>query len=157
MKKALGALLVLSLFVPLGVQGQEASPELQKLDYWVGEWTSTDSDGSSGKSECKWLGDSFVQCEGDFTDGSMLWVMGYDAEKGTHTVSYFSSDGENGAFDSATLEGDTWTWLVEVPTGGGYRQTFVMESEDVMISKGELTEDGVEWVVQVEDRMTRVK
>ena len=157
MKRTLGVLLVLSMLVPLGLQGQEASPELQKLDYWVGEWTSSASDGSVEKSECNWLGDSFVQCEGDFTDGSMLWVMGYDAVAGGYTCAYFNGNGENGAFDSATLEGDTWTWLVEVPTGGQYRQTFVMESEDVMISKGELTEDGVEWVVQVEDRMTRVK
>ena len=79
MKKALGLVLVFSLLVPLGVQGQEQSPELQALDYWVGEWTTTSADGSSGTQVCEWLGNSFVQCEGSFPEESLIWVMGYDA------------------------------------------------------------------------------
>ena len=157
MKKALGALLVLSLLVPLGVQAQEQSPELQALDYWVGEWTSTGSDGSGGTQVCKWLGNSFVQCEGDDTNGSILWVMGYDATEGGYTTSYFFDNGENGAFDTVTLQDGTMTWLIDIPTGGQFRGTWVLESQDVLTYKGEMAEEGGEWVVQDEIRMTRVK
>ena len=157
MKKALGALLVLSLLVPLGVQAQEQSPELQALDYWVGEWTSTSADGSSGTQVCKWLGNSFVQCEGDDTNGSILWVMGYDATEGGYTTSYFFDNGENGAFDTVTLQDGTMTWLIDIPTGGQFRGTWVLESQDVLTYKGEMAEEGGEWVVQDEIRMTRVK
>ena len=157
MKKALGALLVLSLLVPLGVQAQEQSPELQALNYWVGEWTSTGSDGSGGTQVCKWLGNSFVQCEGDDTNGSILWVMGYDATEGGYTTSYFFDNGENGAFDTVTLQDGTMTWLIDIPTGGQFRGTWVLESQDVLTYKGEMAEEGGEWVVQDEIRMTRVK
>ena len=157
MKKAFGLVLVFSLLVPLGLQGQERSAELQALDYWVGEWTSTDSDESSGTVVCKWLGDSFVQCESSFTEESVIWVMGFDAVAGGYTCAYFNGNGDSGAFETVGLRDDTWTWLLDIPTVGQFRATFVMESQDVMTFKGEMAEEGGEWVVQDESRITRVK
>jgi hypothetical protein len=157
MKRALSVLLVLSLLVPLGLQGQERSPELQALDYWVGEWTGTDTEGSMGTIVCKWLGNSFVQCEGDSPDGPVLWVMGYDATEGAYTTAFFFGNGENGAFDTVTLQDGTMTWLINIPTGGQFRGTWVLESQDVMTYKGEVAEEGGDYVVQAELRVTRIK
>ena len=136
---------------------QERSAGLQPLGYWVGEWTGTSPDGSSGTIVCKWLGISFVQCDADSPDGPVLWVMGYDATEGAYTTAYFFGNGENGAFDTVTLQVDTMTWLIDIPTGGQFRGTWVLESQDVMTYKGEIAEEGGDWVIQNESRMTRVR
>ena len=153
MKKALGALLVLSLLVPLGLQGQERSAELQALDHWVGEWTSTGSDEGSGTQVCKWLGDSFVQCEASSPRGfAILWVMEHNAEEG-YKMTSFNNQGESGSFN-LSIQDDVWTWLLP---GGQYRITWAMESQDVINFKGAMAAEGGEWVVDTEMKLTRVK
>ena len=154
MRRILGVMVVAFLMLPLSLKGQERSPELQKLDHWVGEWTSTTPDGSNPTGICKWLGNSFVHCESEGPEGAILWVMGYDADEGAYTTSYFG-DGGSGTFDTVTLEDDTMTWLIRGPEGGQFRGTWVMESQDVMTYKAEIAEEGGDWVVQAEIRMTR--
>jgi hypothetical protein len=136
---------------------QERSAEMQALDYWVGEWTGTESGGSSDTQVCKWLGTSFVQCESENSNGSVLWLMGYDATAGAYTTAYFWGNGENGVVDTVTRQGDTMTWLSDIPTGGQYRMAWVLESRDIMTLKSEMAEEGGDWVVQDENTMTRVR
>ena len=148
-------LAVLFLFA-IPIQAQERSPEMQALGYWVGEWTSTSAEGS-GTQVCKWLGTSFVQCEGENPDGSVLWLMGYDATAGAYTSVYFWGNGENGAIDTVTQQGDTMTWLVDIPTGGQARMAWVLESQDIMTLKSETAEEGGDWAVVAEYRFARVR
>ena len=138
------------------ILAQERSAEMDALGWMVGEWTAT-TDGFSGKQVCKWLGNSFLQCESSYPTNSSLWVMGYDAEQGEYTATYFFGNGGSGAFDTVTLKDDYVTWLIDIPTGGQWRGTWVLESQDVLTYKAEMAEESGEWVVQNEMKMTRVR
>ena len=142
------AVLLLSAIPTLA---QERSAELQRLDYWVGEWTGTED----GTMACKWLGNSFVHCEAAGPDFAVLWVMEHNAEEG-YKMTSFNNSGESGTINFS-VQDDTWTWLFEIPTGGQFRMTWVMESKDVMTLTGEMAVEGGEWVVEDESRMTRVR
>ena len=134
---------------------QERSAEVQLLDFWVGEWTGTDSEGVSGTQVCKWLGDSFVQCEAAGPGFAVLWVMEHNADDG-YKMTSFNDSGESGSINFS-IQDDVCTWLWDIPTGGKYRMTWVMESQDVLTLTAEMAEEGGEWVVEDEVRMTRVK
>ena len=107
MRRVLGVLVMGSLLIPLSLQGQEQSPELQKLDYWVGEWTTTNSDGSDGTMACKWIGSFFVSCEAESPGFAVVWVMEHNAEEG-YKLTSFNNSGESGTI-TFSLDGDTWT------------------------------------------------
>lgn len=70
---------------------------------------------------------------------------------------YFWGNGENGAIDTVTQQGDTMTWLVDIPTGGQARMAWVLESQDIMTLKSEMAEEGGDWVVAAEYRFARVR
>ena len=142
---------------------QESSAEHQWLDYMVGEWTDTGSGGSSATSMCKWVGDSFVQCEEVATDTSgntrpSLWVMGYDAEEEVYSLSIFGGDGHT-FIGTGTFQDDTMTWLGPAPMGydAEVRIINVIESQTAMTWKMEGSVDGGEWQVWAEGRTTKVK
>ena len=140
---------------------QERSAELQWLDYMVGEWTDTGS-GGSGTSMCKWVGDSFVQCENVDTDTSgntrpSLVVMGYNAEEEVYSMNIFGGDGHTFTL-TGTLHDDTLTLLGPSPGGSGkVRFINVIESQTVMTWKIEGSVKGGEWQEYAEGRTTRVR
>ena len=154
MKRALGLFVVVCLLLPLSLQGQEQSPELQKLDYWVGEWTGTNSDGSSGTMACRWLGTFFVSCEAESPGFAVVWVMEHNAEKG-YKLTSFNNSGESGTINFS-VQGNAWTWPWEVPNVGQFRMVWVMESEDVLTLEAEMSEAGGEWVTQEESTMAKL-
>jgi hypothetical protein len=153
--------LAILLLSPTPTLAQEGSATPQWLDYMVGEWTATDSDGSSGTSACKWVGDSFVQCEEVATDasgnpGAQLWVMGYDAEGDAYNLSLFAGDGHTW-IATGTFQDDTMTWLGRAPLyNADLRVINVIESQTAMTWKMEGSMDGVEWNLMFEGRSTRV-
>ncbi len=140
---------------------QERSAELQWLDYIVGEWTDTGS-GGTGTSMCKWVGDSFVQCENVDTDTSgnahpSLQVMGYNAEEEVYSLSIFAGDGHTFTL-TGTLQDDTVTWLGASPGGSGkVRIINVIESQTAMTWKMGGSVKGGEWQEWAEGRSTRVR
>ena len=145
MKKALGTLLVLSMLVPLGLQGQERSPELQKLDEMIGGFADT----PDGKPDqvCSWVGDNLVQCPVFGEDGSVtnIHIMGYDAEAGTYTASRFI--GSSGFSDTGRgwINGDTWTFIYGDNPSRIIRFTGTWESEGVWVYKWERSVEGGPW------------
>ena len=138
---------------------QERSSELQWLDYMVGEWTDTGS-GGTGTMTCKWVGDSFVQCENVDTDTSgnarpSLVVMGYNAEEEVYSVSIFGGDGHT-FVGTGTAQDETLTWLGVSPGGSGkVRIINVLESQTAMTWTMEGSVKGGDWQVWAEGRTTR--
>src|ERR1035437_9639209 len=107
------------------------APELKKLDYFLGAWTS-DGDakpgpmGPGGKftesGHGEWMdGGFFLVIRSDFKGGAMgnstgTAYMGYDPQEKVYTYDAFSSLGEN-IHSKGTLDGDTWNWINEFKMG----------------------------------------
>lgn len=158
------------------VQAQMAppgpAPELKKLDFMSGNWTSEGTINAragmpAGKftetSHAEWMEGNFFlvqHSEGDF--GSMgkskeLAVLGYNADKKVYTYHAFDSMGE--AADSAgTVDGDTWTWTADEHMGGMTmkgRYTMKVLSPTSYTMKYELSQDGTNWMTAMEGKATK--
>ena len=174
MKRAL-AVLASILFITIAgafAQGPPPpAPELQKLDYFVGNWTM-DGDikpgpmGSGGKSTGtareEWMdGKYFLVSHGTFGgvmgEGTETAYMGYDSSKNVYTYDAFNSLGMH---DIATgkLDGDTWTWLFDQNMGGMTmkgRFTMKMVSPTSYTYKFELSQDGSSWNVFMDGKANK--
>jgi hypothetical protein len=111
---------------------------------------------------CKWVGDSFVQCENVDTNTSgntrsSLVVMGYSAEEEVYSINIFGGDGHTFT-GTGTAQDDTLTWLGASPDGSGkVRIINVLESQAAMTWTMEGSVKGGEWQVWAEGRTTRVR
>jgi hypothetical protein len=110
MKRALVAVAVLLLVAgaTLRAQASKPYPELNKLEPFIGDWTSAGEDKATplgpagkttGKSLCKWILHGFVlECEYSYTDGSGHKITGrefdgYDPLAKTFQARWFENDG----------------------------------------------------------------
>lgn len=158
--------LLIALAVPALAQAPagppKPGPEHQKLDYFVGTWTSTadmkpSPFGPGGKASFtehnEWFPGKFfvvTHSEGEmpvFGKVKGLATMGYDSEKKMYT--YHAVD-NMGMQESATgtLDGDTWNWTSEGAFGGKvykHRYTIKQESPTQYAFKFEQSEDGMNW------------
>ncbi|HEX4439604.1 MAG TPA: DUF1579 family protein [Thermoanaerobaculia bacterium] len=147
------------------------SPEVQKLSYFVGEWTS-ESDihpgpmGSGGKatgtSKCRWLdGNYFVSCQDESSTpmGRMsgLGVLGYDKAKRVYTWSGFNNMGQ-AQVATGTVSGNTWTFASQDDVGGKTmktRYTLVETSPTAYTFKFEASTDGMTWTPVIDGTVTK--
>lgn len=163
-------LLVLTLIIALAVPAlaqtppgpPKPSPEVQKLNYFVGTWTSTadmkpSPFGPGGKASFtehnEWFPGGFFLVT--HSDGEMaglgkmkgLATMGWDPNKKMYT--YHAAD-SMGMEESATgtLDGDTWNWTSEGAFGGKvykHRYTIKQQTPTEYAFKFEQSEDGMTW------------
>jgi Protein of unknown function (DUF1579) len=163
MKRSFIAVLGLILVTSAAALAQMTTPapELKKLDYFVGNW-STDATvvpgpwGEGGKFtdkvETEWMKGGFFQVRhSDFSmppelggAGTTLAILGYDAEKNTYTEERFDSMGRHAVL-TGTLNADTWTWTGETKYGGmsiQSRLTIKMTSPTSYSSKYQVSIDG---------------
>lgn len=162
MKKALGLLFVVALASPLSLLGQERSPELQRLDALVGEWTYLDTEGNEvGSDSCTWLGTGFLQCDGVYTNPSgatihLLSVFGYDRRMERYTwLRYWST----GLIDDhiGWLGDNVWRWVQEDSAGGRYRLTQTWESPTSVSFQWDQSIDGGDWEPSLAGKATKVR
>ena len=107
------------------------APELQKLNYFLGSWTSSGDSkpspfGPGGKftesGHGEWMeGGYFLVIHSDFSSPAMgtsrgVAYMGYDTQEKVYTYDAFSSMGEN-IHSKGTLDGDTWNWTNDMKMG----------------------------------------
>jgi len=156
----------------ISVATSKPSPELKKLEYFVGTWTSRGDvrpgpAGPGGKLHMKeryrWMeGRFFLVIDSQFKIGdSAKWsgtaFIGYDAARKLYTYDEFNSMGE-AQHSTGTLEGETWIWKGEQHIGGKITKTqFIVRMllPTAYLFRFETSPDGIEWTVLVEDKATK--
>ena len=149
-------------------------PELKKLDYFVGSWSTEGTIqpgpwGNGGKftanDKTEWMnGNFFVVGHSDFKmppelggDGTETSVMGYDTDQNTYTFDAFNSQGRHES-SKGTLSGDTWTWTSSANYGGQeikQRLTIKVASPTSYTMKFEVSTDGTNWTTFMDAKSTK--
>ena len=173
--KCFAALLVSTLLLaPAFAQAPpKPGPELQKLSFFVGNWTSEGDMkagpmGPGGKvtiqEDGKWMdGGFFVVFHSTFKtlmgNGTGMAFMGYDPQENVYTYDEFNSMGEADHF-KGTVDGDTWTWTNEMKMGP---QTMKARFTQKILSptsysyKFEMSPDGATWNLIMDGKSTKNK
>jgi hypothetical protein len=113
-------------------QAPQPGPDVKKLEYFVGRWTSTGDFkpgpmGAGGKmtvtNNCEWFpGGFFVVCRSQGTTpmGSTqgLGILGYNTERKHYTYYAIDNSGMPPEPVRGAFAGDTWTWEGEGTMGG---------------------------------------
>lgn len=147
-------------------------PELKKLDYFQGAWTSEGEAkpgpmGPGGKftesANAEWMeGGFFVVLHSDFKGGAMgnatgTAFMGYDPQEKVYTYDAFSSMGE-AIHSKGSNDGDTWTWTNDFKMGPQTmkgRYTMKILSPSSYSFKFEMSPDGTKWDTMMEGKTTK--
>jgi hypothetical protein len=154
------------------VAGPKPGPEVEKLGYFVGAWTSTGyikaspaSEGgdTAGRDACRWMpGKFFVGCmmmsESPMGRIQTEGIMGYDTEKKTYTWSSFDSTGRH---ETATgkFEGGVWTWSGETKMGQKLvksRYVVTDTTPEGYTFRWETSSDGKNWNGMMQGKATKM-
>lgn len=151
------------------------APELKKLDYFAGDWTSEATIapgpwGNGGKFtdsvRSEWMkGGFYLVSHSDFSlpselggTGTSLAIASYDADKKVYTEQRFDSTGRHVTV-TGTLDGDTFTWIGENDYHGmpiKSRFTVKMVSPTSYTTKYEVSGDGgANWMPFWEGKATK--
>jgi hypothetical protein len=154
--------------------GGSPGPEVKKLDYFVGTWTTEGTIaqgpwGMGGKftatGASEWMpGNFFVQSHAESKmppeiggDGQAVLIMGYDTQQNIYTSDRFSSVGQHES-SKGTLVGDTWTWTSSANYGGmDIQQTMTIKqiSSTSYTMKFEISMDGKTWMPFMDAKATK--
>src|SRR5271155_3975667 len=167
---AILAVIVITVAAAQNPPVPKPSPELKRLEYWVGNWTTEfefkTGSGPAGKIIGKvheeWLpGGYFVVSRAEWT-GAMgssteLSVMGYNADEKVYTNYDFNGAGI-ATHSQGPLNGDTWT-LVGTSKMGDKKVTnrFTVKevSPTLCTFKYEMQPEGGDWVTVMEGKSTK--
>ena len=147
------------------------APELKKLDYFAGNWTSVGDIkpgpmGPGGKTvlheHIAWMeGKFFLVTHADYKtpmgNGTEIAFLGYDAQEKVYTYDEFDSQGE-AVHAKGTVDGDTWTWTSEMKMGGQTmknRYTEKVLSPTAYSYKFETSTDGTSWNLVMDGKDTK--
>ncbi len=160
----------LSARVP--TEAPKPAPELKKLDYFVGTWTTEGEIkpgpmGAGGKftgtNHVQWMDGAFFlvthsEFNGAMGKGAETSYMSYDSNDNMYIYDSFNTLGE-ADHASGNLDGDTWTWQSETRMSAQTmkgRLTMKVLSARAYNFKFETSPDGVTWTTVLEGR-TRKK
>lgn len=148
------------------------APELKKLDFLTGDWTTTGDmkpgPGMPGgkftySTHAEWMEGNFFLVE--HSDADMpgmgkfkeLSVLGYDPDRKVYTYEAFNSMGQDES-STGNVDGDSWTWLSDEHFGGTTmkgRYTMKVLSPTSYTMKFELSQDGTSWMTAMEGKATK--
>lgn len=154
--------------------GQKPGPELKKLDYFVGTWSTegTVSQGPwgmggkfSSTGTTQWMsGNFFLAGQEDFKmppeiggEGKAVSYMGYDTDKNIYTYDAFNSQGRR-EVSEGTLKDDTWTWTSSQNYAGQeikQKLTIKTLTPTSYNMKFEISIDGTTWITFMEGKATK--
>ena len=165
-------LLATAAFAQMGPP--KPGPEHQKLNYFVGNWTSEGDmkpgpmgpgDKVTVSEDSQWMdGGFFVVIRSNFKsaamgNGSGIAFMGYDPQEKVYTYDEFNSMGEV-VHSKGTLDGDTWTWTNDMKMGPQTmkgRFTMKILSPTSYTYKFEMSPDGTKWDLVMDGKDTKNK
>src|SRR5262249_21388584 len=146
-------------------------PEVKKLDYFAGNWTSTGDIqpspfGPGGKftnsEQNSWMPGGFflvshVDAKTRMGPGKTMSIFGYDPEEKVYTFQAYNSMGM-AEHAKGTLAGDTWTWTNEEKMQGKVtrgRYTIKVLSPTSYTFKFEMAPEGGNWATVMEGKATK--
>ncbi len=170
-------ILVTSLLFTASAWAQMASkpgPEVKKLDYFVGNWTTdaTIAQGPWGAggmfgstATTEWMsGSFFLETHANFKmppevggEGKRISIMGYDADENVYTRDEFDSQGRR-QISKGTVSGDVWTWTSTQNYGGQEvhrKMTMKVLSPASYSLKVEVSIDGTNWMTFMEGKASK--
>jgi hypothetical protein len=178
MKRILVSVGILTLLFSVALQAQtpapKPGPEHQKLAGLVGNWATAGESSESpfgpaqkwtGKITSEWFPGNFAvvrHLEETYSvsgESRGLNVVAYDSSAKTYTWYVVNSMGFT-ALGKATILGDVWTALIEMPVNGKtykYRGTLRGLGSDKMTYVAEYSEDGKVWKELSRSTDTRMK
>ena len=165
--------LVLGLALPARAPMEipKPAPELKKLDYFAGTWT-TDGEirpgpmGSGGRftgtNRVQWMEGAFFlvthsEFHGAMGKGAETAYMGYNGNDKMYTYDSFNTLGE-ADHARGNLNGDTWTWQSETRMGARTmkgRLTQKVLSATTYKFRFETSPDGATWTTALEGKATK--
>ncbi len=154
--------------------GAKPGPEVKKLDYFVGTWTTEATVapgpwGAGGKFTAtdtnEWMpGNFFLVGHSDFKmppelggDGKATSFMGYNTDENVYTYDEFNSQGRRESSKGA-VSGDTWTWNSSQNYGGQdikQKMTIKVLSPTNYNMKFEISMDGTTWTTFMDGKATK--
>jgi|SRR5271166_507284 len=173
-KLALIPILTLIAAAASAQMGAQPGPEVKKLDYFVGAWTTEGTIaqgpwGAGGKFSAtdtrEWMpGNFFVQEHSDYKmpaevggDGKEVSFMGYDTDQNVYTYDAFNSVGRHET-SKGSVSGDTWAWTSSASYGGQdilQKMTMKVLSPTSFNMKFEVSMDGKTWMTFMECKATK--
>ena len=158
-----------------GQMSMTPGPEVKKLDYFAGSWTTecTIAQGPWGmggkftsNATSEWMpGNFFVRSQGESQmppelggGDKRLTVMGYDTQANTYTSDTYSSGGQHESSKGTLTGGDTWTWNATANYGGmdiQQKLTIKTLSPTSYNMKFEISMDGKNWSTFMEGKATK--
>ena len=164
-------LLGVALSARVQTETTRPAPELKKLDYFAGTWTTEGEIkpgpiGSGGKftgtNRVQWMDGAFFlvthsEFKGAMGKGAETSYMGYSGIDKMYTYDSFNTLGE-ADHAKGNLDGDTWTWQSETRMGSQTmkgRLTIKMLSATAYNFKFEMSPDGTTWNTVLEGKDTK--
>lgn len=159
------------LSAPVQMETPKPAPELKKLDYFAGTWTTEGEIrpgpmGSGGKfkgtNHVQWMDGSFFlvthsEFNGAMGKGAETSYMGYDSNDKMYTYDSFNTLGE-ADHAKGNVDGETWTWQSETRIGAQTmkgRLTIKMLSATAYNFKFEMSPAGATWTTVLEGKATK--
>jgi uncharacterized protein DUF1579 len=159
----------LSARVPMEIP--KPAPELKKLDYFAGTWTTEGEIkpgpmGSGGKftgtNHVQWMDGAFFlvtrsEFNGAMGKGAETSYMGYDSNDKMYTYDSFNTLGE-ADHAKGNVDGDTWTWQSETRMSAQTikgRLTIKVLSATAYNFKFEMSPDGTTWTTVLDGKATK--
>ena len=142
-------------------------PEHEKLEYFVGKWTVEGEikpnefvpAGKTVLTETDTLGPGgfYVERRTEGNLGTLLGIVAYDSDLKVYTSYYANSVGLVGTA-TGSVNGNTWTWLVEDKFAGTAvkgRTTITMSSPTQYTSKYEVADGKGGYITVLESKATK--
>jgi Protein of unknown function (DUF1579) len=175
--KATSLLLGILLLATTGFAQMEIpkpGPEVKKLNYFVGHWTSEGDMkpgpmGPGGKftlqENSEWMdGGYFVVIHskysgGGMPDGTSTAYMGYDTQEKVYTYDEFNSSGEH-THSTGNLDDDNFVWMSDMKMGAQTmkgRFSMKLMPPNAYAYKFEVSPDGKAWSLVMDGKDTKAK